>query len=159
MRRLLVPSLALLAVWAAIAAVAEGFFHVYWFGRAALLIVSPLWFIAVYLALVLLTPLAIRLHQRFGPLVLVILAGLAALVDVLRFGQHAAWAALINLIVVWALCHQLGFYYRTLADGDRSRGPRRPVPVPAPRARRHRREPLVTAGRRIGSEANGPARA
>jgi len=119
MRRLLVPSLALLGVWAAIAAVAEGVFHVYWFGRAALLIVSPLWFIAVYLALVLLTPLAIRLHQRFGLLVVVILAGLAALVDVLRFGQHVAWAALVNLVVVWALCHQLGFFYRSLADGDR----------------------------------------
>ncbi len=119
MRRLLVPSLTLLAVWVAIAAVAEGVFHAYWFGRAALLIVSPLWFIAVYLALVLLTPLAIRLHQRFGPLVVVILAGLAALVDVLRFGQHVTWAALINLLVVWALCHQLGFFYRTLADGDR----------------------------------------
>jgi hypothetical protein len=105
MRRLLVPSLALLAVWAAIAAVVEGVFHVYWFGRAALLIVSPLWFIAVYLALVLLTPLAIRLYHRLGPLVLVVLAGMAALVDVLRFGQHLAWAALINLLVVWALCH------------------------------------------------------
>jgi hypothetical protein len=92
---------------------------VYWFGRAALLIVSPLWFIAVYLALVLLTPLAIRLHHRLGPLVLVVLAGMAALVEVLRFGQHLGWAALINLLVVWALCHQLGFYYRTLADGDR----------------------------------------
>ena len=108
MRRLLVPSLTLLAVWVAIATVAEGVFHAYWFGRAALLIVSPLWFIAVYLALVLLAPLAIRLHQRFGPLVVVVLAGLAALVDVLRFGQHVAWAALINLLVVWALCHQLG---------------------------------------------------
>src|SRR6266508_3718034 len=116
MRRLLVPSLALLAVWGAVAA---GVFHVYWFGRAALLIVSPLWFIAVYLTLVLLTPLAIRLHQRFGLLVVVILAGLAALVDVLRFGQHVTWAALVNLLVVWALCHQLGFFYRTLADGDR----------------------------------------
>jgi Acyltransferase family len=119
MRRLLVPSLALLGVWAAIAAVAEGVFHVYWFGRAALLIVSPLWFIAVYLALVLLTPLAIRLHQRFGPLVVVVMVGVAALVDVLRFGQHLAWAALINLLVVWALCHQLGFFYRRLVDGDR----------------------------------------
>ena len=119
MRRLLVPSLALLAVWAAVAAVAEGAFHVYWFHHAALLIVSPLWFIAVYLALVLLAPLAIRLHQRFGPLVVVVLAGVAALVDVLRFGQHVAWAALVNLLVVWALCHQLGFFYRTLADGDR----------------------------------------
>jgi hypothetical protein len=108
MRRLLVPSLALLGVWAAITAVAEGVFHVSWFGRAALLIVSPLWFIAVYLALVGLTPLAIRLHQRFGPLVVVVMVGIAALVDVLRFGRHLTWAALINLLVVWALCTSLG---------------------------------------------------
>jgi hypothetical protein len=118
-RRLLVPSLALLAVWAGIAAVAEGVFHVYWFGRAALLIVSPLWFVAVYLVLVMLSPAAIWLHRRFGPLVVVILAGVAALVDVARFGRHITWAALVNLVVVWALCHQLGFFYRKLADGPR----------------------------------------
>jgi hypothetical protein len=57
---------------------------------------SPLWYIAVYLALVLLAPLAIRLHQRFGPLVVVVMVGVAALVDVLRFGQHLAWAALLK---------------------------------------------------------------
>jgi peptidoglycan/LPS O-acetylase OafA/YrhL len=118
-RRLLAPALALLVVWVAIAAVAEGVFHAYWFGRAALLIVSPLWFIAVYLALVLLAPLAIWLHQRFGPLIVVMLVGLAALVDVLRFGRHVEWAALLNLVLVWGLCHQLGFFYQTLADGPR----------------------------------------
>jgi hypothetical protein len=120
LRRLLVPSLALLLVWMAIATVVTAAFHVSWFERAALLIVSPLWFVAVYLALVVLAPITIRLHLRFGPLVVVWMAGLAALVDVLRFGQHLAWAAFLNLVVVWALCHQLGYFYRRLAEGSRT---------------------------------------
>jgi hypothetical protein len=90
LQRLLLPSLALLLVWVAIATVVNAAFHVPWFGKAALLIVSPLWFIAVYLVLVVLAPITIRLHQRFGPLVVVWMAGLAALVDVLRFAGTSA---------------------------------------------------------------------
>jgi len=120
-RRLLIPSLALLAVWGAITVVVEGVFDAPWFGRAALLIVSPLWFIAVYLMLVVIAPLAIRLHERWGPLVLVFLAGFALLVDVARFGRGLDWTALVNLVIVWGLCHQLGFFYRELADGPRIR--------------------------------------
>src|SRR4029450_4908210 len=70
--------------------------------------------------LVLLAPVTIRLHLRFGPLVVVWMAGLAALVDVLRFGQHLAWAAFLNLLVVWALCHQLGYFYRPGTEGPRT---------------------------------------
>ena len=120
LRRLLLPSLALLLVWVAIATIVTATFHVPWFDKAALLIVSPLWFVAVYLVLVVLAPVTIRLHLRFGPLVVVWMAGLAALVDVLRFGQHLAWAAFLNLVVVWALCHQLGYFYRRLTDGPRT---------------------------------------
>ena len=120
LRRLLLPSLALLLVWMAIATVVTATFHVPWFDKAALLIVSPLWFVAVYLVLVVLAPVTIRLHLRFGPLVVVWMAGLAALVDVLRFGQHLAWAAFLNLVVVWALYHQLGYFYRRLTDGPRT---------------------------------------
>ena len=120
LRRLLLPSLALLLVWMAIATVVTATFHVPWFDKAALLIVSPLWFVAVYLVLVVLAPVTIRLHLRFGPLVVVWMAGLAALVDVLRFGQHLAWPAFLNLVVVWALCHQLGYFYRRLTDGPRT---------------------------------------
>jgi hypothetical protein len=127
MRRLLVPSLALLAVWAAIAAVAEGIFHVYWFGRAALLIVSPLWFIAVYL---------IGYRPPNHP-------------TLAWWTQRPLWLVVPLICTIPVI----------LVFGRRIRGPRRPVPVPAPRARRHLREPLVTAGRRIGSKANGPARA
>jgi len=67
LRRLLLPSLALLLVWVAIATVVTATFHVPWFDKAALLIVSPLWFVAVYLVLVVLAPVTIRLHLRLGP--------------------------------------------------------------------------------------------
>jgi hypothetical protein len=119
-KRLLVPSLALLAVWAALAVAVTALFHVPWFTRAAILVVSPLWFIAVYLMLVAITPLAVWLHRRLGPLAVVLLAGTAFLVDVLRFGRGIGWTALVNLVVVWTLCHQLGFFYRQLADAPRT---------------------------------------
>jgi Acyltransferase family len=119
-KRLLVPSLALLAVWGGLAVLVESLFDAPWFSRAALLIVSPLWFIAVYLMLVAITPLAVWLHQKMGPVAVVLLAGTAFLVDVLRFGRGLGWTALVNLVVVWALCHQLGFFYRKLADGPRT---------------------------------------
>jgi hypothetical protein len=118
-RRLLLPSLLVLAIWAAITVVVEGLFDAPWFSRAALLIVSPLWFIGVYLMLVLLAPVMIALHERWGPLAVVLMAGVALLADVARFGRGLEWAAFVNLVVVWALCHQLGFFYRTLADGPR----------------------------------------
>lgn len=119
-KRLLVPSLFLLAVWGGIAIVVESLFDAPWFTRAAILIVSPLWFIGVYLMLVAITPVAVWLHRRLGPVAVVLLTGIAFLVDVLRFGRGLGWAAMVNLVVVWALCHQLGFFYRKLADGPRT---------------------------------------
>jgi peptidoglycan/LPS O-acetylase OafA/YrhL len=110
-RRLAVPALALLAVWVAAGIVLSTVFDIGWIQRAVTLVISPLWFLAVYLMLVALLPLALWLHRRFDTIVLVWLAALAGGVDILRFRYHHETLALINMIFVWGLCHQLGFFY------------------------------------------------
>ena len=84
-----------------------------------LLILSPLWFLAIYAVLVALLPITTWLHRRFDVLVLVWGAGLAALVDVGRF--RYGWDALgwLNMVLVWGLCHQLGFFYDRLVRASR----------------------------------------
>jgi hypothetical protein len=120
--RLLRPTAVFLAVWLALAlgvALAgqdQGLVRV-----ALRTAVQPLWFLAVYLGLVALAPVMWRLHERFGARVAVLLLAVAAGVDVLRFAGHPRLAVL-NLLVVWAGVHQLGFFY---ADGTLQRGGRR----------------------------------
>lgn len=49
LRRLAIPSLALLSVWVAVGLALSALFRFEWIGRRVILVVSPLWFIAVYL--------------------------------------------------------------------------------------------------------------
>jgi peptidoglycan/LPS O-acetylase OafA/YrhL len=78
------------------------------------LILSPLWFLAIYIGLVLLAPAAIRLHRAAGDWGLVALAGGAIAVDVLRFRGHVAGVEWLNMVLVWGFAHQLGFCWRRL---------------------------------------------
>lgn len=120
-RQLAVPALTLVAVWWVIAVAVAAVYDIAWAGQVALLVVSPLWFVASYLIIIALMPLWVRLHERFGVLVPVWLAGIAALVDVARFNHGYAWVGWLNMLVVWGLAHQLGFFYRSLTGMDRQR--------------------------------------
>lgn len=119
LRRLAAPALALLAVWAAVAAVAAWYFDWTGMARTVRLIVSPLWFLAVYLMLVALLPAALWLHRRAGSLVPVWLAGGAMLVDLLRFRYDVAFIGWVNMVLVWGLAHQAGFFYDRLVGAHR----------------------------------------
>ncbi|BFU44317.1 acyltransferase family protein [Krasilnikovia sp. MM14-A1004] len=121
--RLLRPTAVFLAVWLALATAAGLAGRDAGLVRLALRTVTqPLWFLGVYLALVALTPPLWALHRRLGrwaPAVPVALLAATAVVDVLRFtGGHTGLATL-NLLLVWAGVHQLGFLY---ADGTLQRG-------------------------------------
>lgn len=118
-RQLLVPALALLGLWVVLGVVVTSAEDVTWMWRAVRLVVSPLWFLAVYALLIALFPIAYRLHRRFGGLVLVWMTGLAGVVDVLRFSHDIHWVGWFNMILVWGLCHQLGFFYADLKDRPR----------------------------------------
>lgn len=72
----------------------------------------PLWFLAAYLLVVLLTPVMFALHRRAGLAVPVALVGLVALGDAARLaGQPRLGYG--NFVFGWLLMHQLGFAWRT----------------------------------------------
>jgi len=119
LRELAVPALALVAVWVALGAAVGWYYDVTWIARAVKLVVSPLWFLGVYLMLIALLPVTLWLHRRYGVLVLVWLAGAAMCVDVLRFNYEVPWVGWLNMLIVWTLAHQAGFFYQQLVDAPR----------------------------------------
>ncbi|HEY8018076.1 MAG TPA: acyltransferase [Actinomycetota bacterium] len=83
---------------------------------------GPLWFLAVYLVVVSVSPWTVALHRRFGMWVSLTMALGAAAVDVIAFGfGHPAlrWA---NVAFILLFPHQMGHAY---ADGTLERWPRR----------------------------------
>ena len=119
LRQLAVPGAALLATWLVLGAVLEAAFDQPWIGKAVLLVVSPLWFLAVYLMLIAILPVALWLHRRFDLLAIVWLAGLAMCVDVLRFRYGHSALGWLNMVIVWGLAHQAGFFYQRLVQAPR----------------------------------------
>jgi Acyltransferase family len=130
MRRLLVPVLPFLAVWAIFDLVVQAT------GRRSVLewgivVFVPLWFLGVYAAVVAAVPLTARLHEAWRWRVLAVLIGGVLFADILRLGPE--WGgpvpALVGSACVWLYCHQLGYFWRdgTLAAG----GHRRAVAVAA----------------------------
>jgi hypothetical protein len=121
LERLLRPTLVFAAVWI----VVEFVLHVGDIGapgltRGTFLPFGPLWFLAVYIVIVAVTPLTVAAHARWGIAVPVLLAGAVGLVDL---GRHAlGWPAglgWINLLTVWLFAHQLGYFY---GDGSLTKG-------------------------------------
>jgi peptidoglycan/LPS O-acetylase OafA/YrhL len=119
LRQLAVPGAALLTTWLALGTAVGYYFNLAWMGRAVRLVVSPLWFLGVYLMLIALLPVALWAHRRFGVLVLVWLAGAAMCVDVLRFHYRVDGIGWLNMLLVWALAHQAGFAYQQVVDAPR----------------------------------------
>ena len=118
-RRLVIPGTAVAAAWVVIAVVIGAFHEIEWMGKAVLLVISPMWFLMIYTMLVLLAPLAIWAHRRWGPVVLVFLLGSAAVLDVLRFAHGQEWAGYVNFLMIWGFCHQMGLLYRPLVEAPR----------------------------------------
>jgi len=93
-----------------------------WFSRGVILVLSPLWFLVVYLMLVVTVPVWDRLHRRFGELAPIGLAVCAMGVDVARFRYGIGGIALANLVFVWAACHQVGWSWERLRAAPRRFG-------------------------------------
>lgn len=119
LRRLLQPTLVFLAVWVGI----EVALHVLGAGGGGLIrgmrigYITPfesLWFLGVYLVAVVLSPVTIRLHWRFGAAVPVALVAAVIVTDALTLATHQPDLQLANIPLVWLLPHQLGYFY---ADG------------------------------------------
>jgi hypothetical protein len=85
-----------------------------WVTRGIVLVLSPLWFLIVYLLLVVSVPVWDRLHNRFGELAALGLVVCAMGVDIARFRYKVPGIAFANLIFVWAACHQVGWSWERL---------------------------------------------
>lgn len=110
-RSLAVPAAALLATWIVIGIVVTSVFNISWMWRAVTMVVSPLWFVAAYLVLILLMPVLVWLHRRYDMLVLVVLGGSAVVVDILRFRYQVPNIGLLNMVFVWGFAFQFGFFH------------------------------------------------
>jgi fucose 4-O-acetylase-like acetyltransferase len=120
--RLLKPSLIFVAAWAAVQIV----LHLGNIGApttsflrgvrppGATVPFGPLWFLGVYVAIVMVSPLTIRLHRRFGLAVPAVLLAGAVLADAVGFVGGRPGVRWANVAFVWLLPHQIGHFY---ADG------------------------------------------
>ncbi|WP_413098366.1 acyltransferase family protein [Streptomyces sp. Inha503] len=125
LRRLSVPTAAWAAIWLAgelITAALPGPHHWMWQWFPGYL--TPLWFLVMYSLLILAVPVTATLHARHAAGVLATLAGLIVLGSVLGRGVGLTWAEWVTAALVWLLCHQLGYAWRTWRLGRRPLGPR-----------------------------------
>jgi hypothetical protein len=107
MARLARPVLVLLMFWASVAlalgalALPAGSAH-----SLRGIVVSPLWFLAVYAGLTALTPLVVAVGPgRLVPVLVLVVAG----VDLVRFGLDGpAWLGWVNLLAGWLVPYCLG---------------------------------------------------
>lgn len=120
LRTIWAPALSLIAVGVGIWALASNLVpEATWVGGGILLVLSPLWFLIVYAALIAGMPAWVWLHKRYGELVPVWMLGVAVAVDVLRFRYRVPGVEWVNLVAVWALSHQLGLHYDRLVAASK----------------------------------------
>ena len=86
----------------------------------------PLWFLAAYLITQALVPGLARAHDLAPLRTAGLLLAASLVVDLARYGSGVTAIGLLNLVFVWALVQQLGFFF---ADGSLHRIPRRLLPV------------------------------
>lgn len=119
LKELLGPAFILIGVWWGILIGVSAVVDLSWLRTTVVLILSPLWFAFSYAFVIAVFPVFLMLHRRFSFLVPIWLAGLAALVDIARFAHDVSYIGWVNMIVVWGLAHQLGFFYDSLKAASR----------------------------------------
>ncbi len=122
LHRLVTPLLALLLGWAALATA------LYFFGvsgdvtrlasRGALI---PTWFLAIYIAVVMLAPLTYSAWRRWDFASFWAFAAIGALVDFAFFVAKIEWLGWTNYFWVWLAVHHLGYAWRDGRLGSPSR--------------------------------------
>jgi fucose 4-O-acetylase-like acetyltransferase len=83
---------------------------------------GPLWFLPVYLVVITLAPSTLSLHRRFRWWIPGGLVAAALVIDLIGFAAGHPGVRYWNVLFVWLLPHQLGFFY---ADGTLTRVSRR----------------------------------
>ncbi|HEV2890146.1 MAG TPA: acyltransferase [Frankiaceae bacterium] len=106
--RLLRPVSVLLAVWVPLTLLLSPS------ARVTKLVVQLLWFLGVYVLMVALAPVTIRAHRRWGWRVPLAFGLAAVAIDVAAFRFGASGLRWVNVVPVWLLAHQLGYFYGSL---------------------------------------------
>ena len=110
LHRMLAPTVVYLAVVCSFGVVAAALGGLALGGLGGVLLQS-LWFLGAYLWVVALAPVTLAAHRRWGGRALLVLGALVVLGDVGRFGFGIGLAGYLNVLWVWLLMHQLGFWY------------------------------------------------
>jgi fucose 4-O-acetylase-like acetyltransferase len=92
--------------------------------QAAWALALHLWFLAVYLVLLVLTPVLHFAQQRYGIRTPVVMTALAVVIDVGVIEAHWHLVGWANYVLVWGTFHQLGFAWH---DGFFAGGRGRPL--------------------------------
>ena len=109
LRGLVVPVLPLLGGFTALLVVVGAAAPGRGIERALVLLISPLWFLAVYVVCVSVAPLCLAAHHGHPAIVPIALIGATVVLDTLRFAHIASgWWSLLTMITVWAGIHHLG---------------------------------------------------
>lgn len=113
LNRLVAPLLVLIIAWAVIALtmlvleVSPGVIQ--YTSQAALI---PTWFLAIYIMVAILAPLAYRFWRNYGFVSFWTFVAIAVLTDVAFFAADMRWLGWSNYFWVWLAVHQLGFAWR-----------------------------------------------
>lgn len=118
LRGLLVPALALSAIWIVLGFLLAADHDGETVYRTVYLVLSPLWFLGIYAGLVVAAPLSRWLHRKAGLWAALGLVIAAAITDVLRFGFGIEDAAYANFAFVWLAAHQAGLSHDRLKALD-----------------------------------------
>jgi hypothetical protein len=90
--------------------------------RAVMLVLSPLWFLVVYMFLVVTVPVWDWLDRRWGELVPVALVAATMAVDLIRFRFDHPEIAWLNMVFVWGAAHQVGWSWDRLRNASKRFG-------------------------------------
>jgi surface polysaccharide O-acyltransferase-like enzyme len=116
-RRLYTPVVPLILVWVLLVLALRPHIPSNVLYTGTLSATIPLWFVAVYLAVIALAPITHAWWERSGPVSALVLALAAVAVDIARFTSDIEATGWANYILVWAFLHQLGYWW---ADRSRS---------------------------------------
>ena len=115
LRRLVGPMVPLMLFWGMVAGIAWALGEkIAVIRQGTQMALIPLWFLAVYVFVVALTPVTHRLWRRFGLASFVGLAAVAVVIDLLVLAGGFAAAGWLNYLFIWLAVHQMGYAW---ADG------------------------------------------
>jgi len=113
LNRLVGPLLLLVVAWALLGLIMEVLgargMVIQYASKASL---TPTWFLAIYIMVVVLAPATWYLWQRFGFWSFWSFAAAAALMDIAYFAADLRWLGWSNYFWVWLAVHHLGFAWR-----------------------------------------------